>query len=93
MASELPTILMQPDWDAPSPLWPQSDETDSLVPPELLVRLERWQETYNEHCNWEKGWDSPEVRRHWAEEGELLTAQLTQALAGKALLDVAWRSC
>lgn len=43
----LPTIRLSPDYNAPSPLWPSSDETDAMVPKELLDRLIGWQQEFD----------------------------------------------
>jgi hypothetical protein len=82
-----PIVDLRPDYGAPSPLWPQSDEIDALVPEALLVRLMRWQHDFD--ANFARGrWTSEEAKRRWAEESELLVEDTRFALEGKAFLNV-----
>ena len=51
------TIRMAPDYGVEVPLWPQADETDDLVPEDLLHRLMAWQTFWESHHHFERGWD------------------------------------
>ncbi len=81
-------VTFSPDYGAPSPLWPQSDATDALVPEALLVKLVAWQGEFDSNFGWEMGWSSDEAKAKWAEEAVGLEAELREALAGKAELVV-----
>jgi hypothetical protein len=70
------------------PLFPQSDDTDALVPEDLLAKLIRWQSEFSENYHYETGWKSTEVRDRWAAEAIPLGAELRKALNGKADLVV-----
>jgi len=84
----LPEVRLSPDYSAPSPLWPTSDETDSLVPEALLAKLIAWQEEFDDNFRWDTGWQSNEAKLQWAAEADILEADLRVALAGKADLVV-----
>jgi hypothetical protein len=70
------------------PVFPQSDDTDALIPEGLLERLIAWNDYFNANCHWERGWQSEEVKTKWAEEARPLVAELRDALKGKAKLVV-----
>lgn len=86
--ARLPEVRLAPDYSAPSPLWPQSDETDTLVPQSLLVKLVAWQRDFDASFRWDSGWNSDEARTRWAADAEHLAAELEAALVGKARLIV-----
>jgi hypothetical protein len=77
-----------PEYGVDVPLFPQSDFTVALVPEELMSKLMRWHEVFEENFHWENGWRSPEVRDRWAADAVPLEAELRLALAGKADLVV-----
>jgi hypothetical protein len=81
-------LRLSPDYSAPSPLWPSSDDTDALVPSELLERLVAWQKAFDRNFHWEKGWQSEQARDEWAATAIELEAELRAALRGKAELEV-----
>jgi hypothetical protein len=81
-------IRFQPEYGVEVPLFPQSDDTDALVPRDLLARLIRWQSEFDQNYHYEKGWKSGEVRDRWAAEAVPLEAELRVALGGKADLVV-----
>lgn len=70
------------------PLWPSSDATDALVPPDLIERLLAWQEDFDTNYHYERGWLSDEARERWATTSLELEADLRDALASKADLVV-----
>jgi hypothetical protein len=84
----LPQVRISPDYSAPSPLWPSADETDALVSVDLLARLIAWQEGFDANFHWETGWRSEPAKVRWAEDADVLVAELREALEGKAELTV-----
>lgn len=84
----LPVVTLSPDYGAPSPLWPLSDETDALVPPELLRSLLSWQRDFDANFHHENGWRSDAARERWAAEADRLEVQVRMALVGRAELTV-----
>jgi hypothetical protein len=83
-------LRLAPDYTGPgwSALWPDSDYTDALIPPELLTRLVAWSDEFNDKYQYERGWRSEEARDHWAAEAADLVVELQSALEGKAELEV-----
>jgi hypothetical protein len=71
---------MAPDYGVEVPLWPQADETDALIPEELLRKLTAWQAYWETHHAFERGWDSEESRTQWREEGRVLASEVRKAL-------------
>jgi hypothetical protein len=89
LEDEPPSVVtFSPDYMAPSPLWPQSDTTDAMVPEALLVKLIAWQQEFDSNFRWEMGWISDEAKAEWAKEAVELEAELRDALAGMAELVV-----
>jgi hypothetical protein len=74
------TIRMAPDYGVDVPLWPRADETDELVPEDLLRRLMEWQTYWDHHHQFERGWDSDESRVRWRKEGADLASELKDVL-------------
>lgn len=72
------------------PLFPQPAFIESLVPPELLVRLKSWQEDFERSSHWDQGWASVEARDRWARTGREIEPVLRSALAGKAEVADLW---
>lgn len=60
----------------------------SMVPPDLLVRLLRWQEVFEASFHYESGWSDKGVRDQWAQEAELLEKALRKALPPDVVLTV-----
>jgi hypothetical protein len=81
-------IRFMPEYGVDVPLFPQSDDTDALVPEDLLAKLMRWQSEFDKNFHYEMGWKSTEVRDRWAAEAVPLEAELREALKGKADLVV-----
>ncbi len=69
-------------------MFPRSDDTDALIPDDLLVRLVAWNEYFNNNYHWEQGWRSEEAKRRWVDEAPSLVAELKEALAGKTELKI-----
>src|ERR1700722_598378 len=61
-------LRLAPDYPPPGwvPLWPSSDDTDALVPSELLPRLTAWQDEFNQNFYLERGRGSGDVGDRWA---------------------------
>jgi hypothetical protein len=70
------------------PLWPSSDATDALVPPDLIERLLAWQSDFDGSFHPEREWLSHEAKERWATSSAELEAELREALSGKAELVV-----
>jgi hypothetical protein len=70
------------------PVFPQSDDTDALIPEDLLTRLISWNNYFNLSYHFEKGWQSKEAKVKWSEDSIPLVAELGDALKGKAELVV-----
>lgn len=79
---------MSPDYSAPSPLWPLSVGTNSLVPESLLAELIAWQEDFDANFRYDTGWHSEEAKTRWADASVSLVDQVREALDGKAELIV-----
>jgi len=77
-----------PEYSVEIPLFPQSDDTNALVPEHLLAQLIRWQSEFDENFHYEKGWKSTEVKDRWAAEADPLEAALRETLKGKVDLVV-----
>jgi hypothetical protein len=71
-----------------SGLWPSSDFTDALVPPELLATLVAWNDEFNINVDLEGHWRSEEARNHWAEITGELVKQVRSALAGRVEFEI-----
>ena len=84
----LTVVRLSPDYSAPSPLWPGSDETDALVPASLLAKLVAWQEYFDSNFIPETGWCSDDAKVQWANTAVELEAELREVLAGRADLVV-----
>ena len=81
-------IRMAPDWGAEVPLWPQSDDTDRLIPAPLLARLVLWQEVFLNNYTLDEWWRSIESKERWEATAEELEPEVREALRGKAELVV-----
>ncbi len=82
-------LRLMPDYvSGISALWPSSDSTDALVPPELLTRLVAWNDEFNANFDYEQGWRSDEACKHWAKEAVELVAELQSTLEGKVELEI-----
>jgi hypothetical protein len=84
----LPKVRLSPDYGAPSPLWPLSDETEDLVPESLFAKLVEWQADFDSNYRWDSGWQSEEAKARWAAAAVDLEAELREALDGNAALEV-----
>lgn len=73
-------ITLMPEYGVDVPLWPRSAETDAMVPPDVLLRLIRWQERFDESFHWERGWSDRDAEADWAAEGKTLEDLLRKAL-------------
>jgi hypothetical protein len=86
-----PIVLrLFPDYTGPGwlPLWPSSDDTDALVPTDLLQRLIAWHDVFQQNFDYDQGWTSQEIMDGWVETAAELVAELRVALGGKARLEV-----
>ncbi len=73
------TIRPAPDYGVEVPLWPQADETDALVPEDLLHRLMAWQTDWETHFHYERGWDSEDSEARWRRDGSALATEVRSA--------------
>ncbi len=88
-SNDQPIVLrLFPEYWDDSPLWPSSDDTDSLVSTDLLERLVRWNQHFNRHYSPDSGWSSQKARDQWSAESVELVAELHVELDGRVLLDV-----
>jgi hypothetical protein len=53
---------------------------DELVPEDLLLRLMDWQSFWEDHHQFERGWDSEESEAHWRKVGTALATELKEVL-------------
>jgi hypothetical protein len=81
-------IRLMPEIGVDVPLFPRSDDTDEMVPEDLLAKLMRWQSDFAQNFHFERGWNSTIARDRWAADAVPLEAALRQALKGKADLVV-----
>lgn len=65
-----------------TPLWAEGCiDTDSVgLSADLVTRLDAWQQLFDEHFHWERGWDTADAATQYTAEGhallELVSAQL-----------------
>lgn len=74
------TIVLAPDYGVEVPLWPQSDETDALIPEGLLAKLIAWQGEWDSHFHYVNGWDSEAAKSQWERDEETLAAEVREVL-------------
>jgi hypothetical protein len=87
----LPRIVrLSPDYSAPLPLWGEGfgsiDWRFTKFPPELLDRLAAWQQEFDAHFHWDRGWESRQIRDRWASRAQNLAADVQAALGTKTEL-------
>ena len=51
-----------------------------MVPPDLLQRLIRWQQLFDESFHWERGWSDEQRKLEWALEAQDLEQRLREAV-------------
>jgi hypothetical protein len=81
-------VKLMPEYGVDIPLWPRADSTDSLVPAELLRRLESWQTDFDDNFLAESGWKTEEAKGRWALQAVTLKVELRADLAGKTEREV-----
>ena len=82
-ADELTLVKIANDYTITCPLWNsfgpmERDEID--VPEPLRARLLAWAQEFNDHFDWEHGWDSPDLSEPHAREGRALRDELAPQL-------------
>lgn len=85
-ASNRGEITLRPDYSAGLPLW--GDWEELKLPLSLLVRLYRWQRTFDRGFNPERGWDTAQNRDAWAAEASRLVDDLQRVIGKRAELTV-----
>lgn len=85
-ASDRSHIKLMPDYSAGLPLW--GDWEELKLPLSLLVRLYRWQRTFDRDFHSQRGWQTPQKREAWAVEAEGLVDDLRAAIGKRADLTV-----
>jgi hypothetical protein len=80
MRNDRQVLKLMPEYGVDVPLWPRSDDTDAMIPAELLQRLIRWQASFDESFHYDRGWRNVETRETWGHEARLLEKRLRQAL-------------
>jgi hypothetical protein len=53
------------------PVFPQSGDTDELIPHDLLTKLIAWSDYFNGNYHWESGWQSGDAKHKWSEVTEI----------------------
>ncbi len=85
-------ITLAPDYGAELPLW--GDGFGNIAwqytkfPPGLLDRLAAWQQEFDDHYRWDRGWEADEIRDHWAGQAADLAADVRAELGTRARLVV-----
>jgi hypothetical protein len=85
-------VTLAPDYGAELPLW--GDGFGNIAwqytkfSRGLLDRLAAWQQEFDAHCHWDRGWDSDEIRDRWASQAEDLAADVRTELGTRARLVV-----
>jgi hypothetical protein len=87
----LPAVVrLAPDYGAELPLWGQGFGNIAWqftrFSPELLDRLAAWQEEFDKHFLWDRGWSSTQEKERWASEGKDLASQVRAELGDRAEL-------
>jgi hypothetical protein len=85
-------IVLSPDYNADLPLWGEGfgniDWRFTKFPPGLLDRLAAWQQEFDAHYRWDRGWESNQLRDRWASQAKNLAADVRAALGTRAELVV-----
>jgi hypothetical protein len=85
-------ITLAPDYSAELPLWGNGFGNVAWQYTKfscgLLERLAAWQQEFDAHCHWDRGWDSDEIRNRWASQAEDLAADVRAELGTRAKLVV-----
>lgn len=79
------------DYSVAWPVWRDdgpADEGDFPIPPELAGALRAWAQSFNDHFEWDTGWDEPSSARPHAEEGRRIQAALQEALGPEYVVDL-----
>jgi hypothetical protein len=67
-------IMLAPDYGAELPLWGNGFGNISWqctkFSPGLLDRLAAWQQEFDAHYRWDRGWESDQIRDRWASQVE-----------------------
>ena len=87
MRNRPPTITLMPEYGVEVPLWPQEDETDTLVSPGLRAKLMAWQDLFATGFG-QSGWRSDEVKVRWAKQAVVLANELREEVAGRVEVEV-----
>lgn len=85
-ASDRSHIKLMPDYSAGLPLW--GDWEELKLPLSLLVRLYRWQRTFDRDFDSDAGWKSSQNRDAWAVDADSLVDDLRAAIGTRADLTV-----
>jgi hypothetical protein len=86
-----PSITLSPDYSGELPLYADGGEVQwqrTRFSPELLDRLASWQQDFDAHYQWEKGWRSQEAKQRWADAANELAADVRAELGTKCDLVV-----
>jgi hypothetical protein len=85
-------ITLAPDYGAELPLWGSGFGNIAWqytrFSPALLDRLAAWQQEFDTHHRWDRGWESEEIRDRWAGQVEELAADVRAELGTRARLVV-----
>lgn len=78
------------------PLWDRSgpcERGDPPVPADLECRLLDWAREFNDHFDWETGWDDPALREPHAQTGRQLYDELVAFLGENYDVDLNLWEC
>ena len=77
-------ITLMCEYGVTVPLFPQDDDTETLVSAGLLAQLVEWQQSFDANFHWEEGWRSDDARSRWIDAAQVLYPKVKQEIAGRA---------
>jgi hypothetical protein len=76
-----PVVKLMPEYSVDIPLWGPWPELD--LSETLLAQVRSWQESFDESFRWNSGWMSSAARDRWAQEAEVIEAELRQEVGDR----------
>jgi hypothetical protein len=89
------TLRLMPEYGAGWPLWEaggRTHPTSFVLTDELRADLLEWQDFFEEHFHYERGWDDARSRRWFDDQGHRLAHRLRAELPDTDIELVLWTS-